>query len=211
MEQSQNSQGGSRMDVSQGSQIGKGKNKRFWTKEEEWALINGLLELSVDPQWKVEGNFKSGYLVKLEEMMNTKCPGSGLKAYPHIDSKTKWFRDKYNVLVELINGLLELSADPQWKVEGNFKSGYLVKLEEMLNAKCPGSGLKAYPHIDSKTKWFRDKYNVLVEMFRTSGFTWDDTTKMIKCERQSYDDFCKVNLLIIFNFHLLLSLICCYF
>ncbi|KAJ8452078.1 hypothetical protein Cgig2_016659 [Carnegiea gigantea] len=35
----------------------------------------------------------------------------------------------------------------------------------------------------------RDKYNVLMEMFRTSGFTWDDTTKMIKCERQSYDDF----------------------
>jgi len=148
MEQSQNSQGGSRMDVSQGSQIGKGKNKRFWTKEEEWALIHGLLELS---------------------------------------------------------------ADPQWKAEGNFKSGYLVKLEEMMNAKCPGSGLKAYPHIDSKTKWFRDKYNVLMEMFRTSGFTWDDTTKMIKCERQSYDDFCKVNLLIIFNLHLLLSLICCYF
>ncbi|KAJ8420120.1 hypothetical protein Cgig2_033724 [Carnegiea gigantea] len=128
MAQSQNSQGGSRMDVSQSSQIGKGRNKRFWTKEEEWALVHGLLELS---------------------------------------------------------------ADPQWKTEGNFKGGYLVKLEKMMTAKCPGSGLKAYPHIDSKTKWFRDKYNVLMEMFRTSGFTWDDTTKMIKCERQCYDDFCK--------------------
>ncbi|KAJ8441778.1 hypothetical protein Cgig2_009024 [Carnegiea gigantea] len=41
------------------------------------------------------------------------------------------------------------------------------------------------------TKWFRDKYNVLMEMLRTSIFTWDDTTKMIKCERQSYDDFWK--------------------
>ncbi|KAJ8428048.1 hypothetical protein Cgig2_024100 [Carnegiea gigantea] len=80
MEQSQNSQGGSRMDVSQSSQIGKGRNKRFWTKEEEWALVHGLLE---------------------------------------------------------------------------------------------------------------DEYNVLMEMFHTSGFTWDDTTKMIKCERQSNDDFCK--------------------
>ncbi|KAJ8441650.1 hypothetical protein Cgig2_019784 [Carnegiea gigantea] len=50
------------MDVSQSSQIGKWRNKRFWTKEEEWALIHGLLELSADPQRKAEGNFKGGYL-----------------------------------------------------------------------------------------------------------------------------------------------------
>ena len=117
------------MDISQGSQSGRGKNKRFWTKDEEWALVNGLLELS---------------------------------------------------------------ADPVWKAEGNFKSGYQVKLESMLNEKFPTCGLKAYPHIDSKTKWFRDKYNVITEMLRTSGFSWDDTTKTIKCERQSYEDFCKV-------------------
>ena len=123
------SQGGSKMDISQGSQSGRGKNKRFWTKDEEWALVNGLLELS---------------------------------------------------------------ADPGWKAEGNFKSGYQVKLESMLNEKFPTCGLKAYPHIDSKTKWFRDKYNVITEMLRTSGFSWDDTTKTIKCERQSYEDFCKV-------------------
>jgi len=129
MEFSQSSQDGSRMEQSQNSQLRKGKNKRFWTKEEEWALIHSLLELR---------------------------------------------------------------ADPQYKAEGGFKTGYLVKLESMMNAKYPGSGLKANPHIDSKTKWFRDKYNVLNEMFRTSGFSWDDTTKMIKCERQSYDDFCKV-------------------
>ena len=61
-----------------------------------------------------------------------------------------------------------------------------------MNAKCPGNGLKANPHIDSKTKWFRDKCNVLNEMFHTSGFSWDGTTKTIKYERQSYDDFCMV-------------------
>jgi len=65
------------MDVSQSSQIGKGRNKRFWTKEEEWALVHGLLELSIDPQWKAEGNFKGGCLVKLEEVMTAKCPRSG--------------------------------------------------------------------------------------------------------------------------------------
>jgi len=35
MEFTQSSQDGSRMEQSQNSQLGKGKNKRFWTKEEE--------------------------------------------------------------------------------------------------------------------------------------------------------------------------------
>ena len=60
MEFSQNSQNGSRMDQSRNSQPEKGKNKRFWTKEEEWALIHSLLELRADPQHKVEGGFKTG-------------------------------------------------------------------------------------------------------------------------------------------------------
>ncbi|KAJ8444765.1 hypothetical protein Cgig2_011727 [Carnegiea gigantea] len=72
------------------------KTLKVLTKEEKWTLVHGLLELSVNPQWKGEGSFKGGYLVMSEEKMNTKCPRSGLKAYPHIDSKIKWFREKYN-------------------------------------------------------------------------------------------------------------------
>jgi len=68
MELSQSSLRESRLDVSQNPQLGKGRNKRFWTKEEEWALVHGLLELSVDPQRKAEGNFKSECLVKLESI-----------------------------------------------------------------------------------------------------------------------------------------------
>ena len=96
----------------------------------------------------------------------------------------------------LVNGLLELSADPLWKAEGNFKGVFLVKSKSMLNEKFPNCGLKAYPHINLKTKWFRYKYNAIIEMVSTSGFSWDDTTKMIKCERQSYKEFCKVCLTI---------------
>lgn len=117
------------MEASQNSEGGKGKNKRFWSKDEESALIEGLLKLKDDPQWRAEG--------------------------------------------------------------GNFKQGYLGKLEEIINAKLCGCGLKATPHIESKTKIFRDKYNVVCKMLRTSGFSWDDTTKMIKCDRQSYLDFVK--------------------
>ncbi|XP_021835779.2 uncharacterized protein [Spinacia oleracea] len=116
------------MDIGQSSQGGRGKNKRSWTKAEEEVLINSLLEMTTDPSWKADGSFKSG-----------------------------------------------------------FKN----KLEEKLNDKFPGCGLKVVPHIESKIKWFRDKYNVLSEMFRTSGFSWDEEKKLILCERQSYDDFCK--------------------
>ena len=127
------------MEASQVSQRGRGKNKRNWTKQEEQCLIDGLIELHNDPHWKADGGFKNGFKIKLETMMHEKFPG------------------------------------------------------------CE---LKAVPHIDSKVKWFRDKYNVLSEMFRTSGFSWDEVTHTIKCERQAYVDFCKVRLL----FRLLLIL-----
>ncbi|KAL2895057.1 Polyphosphate:GDP phosphotransferase [Bienertia sinuspersici] len=116
------------MDVGQSAQSGRGKNKRSWTKLEEECLINGLLEMSVDPSWKADGSFKGGFKNKLEEKMNKKFP------------------------------------------------------------RC---GLKAVPHIESKIKWFKDKYNVLSEMFRTSGFSWDNEKHMIVCERQSYEVFCR--------------------
>ncbi|KAJ8433704.1 LOW QUALITY PROTEIN: hypothetical protein Cgig2_020639 [Carnegiea gigantea] len=77
--------------IIQGSQSGKGKNKHFWTRDEEWAIVHGSLELSVDPLWKPEGNFN---MVKLESMVNEKFLGCGLNAYPHIDAKTKWFTHK---------------------------------------------------------------------------------------------------------------------
>ncbi|KAK9705671.1 hypothetical protein RND81_07G075100 [Saponaria officinalis] len=94
----------------------------------------------------------------------------------------------------LIDCLLELSGDQQWKGEGGFKNGYLNQLELMLNTKFPGCGLKAVPHIESKYKWVKDKYAVVSErVSRTSGFQWDDQTKMIKCERQAYEDFCKTH------------------
>ncbi|KAL2930510.1 ATP-dependent DNA helicase II subunit 1, partial [Bienertia sinuspersici] len=80
----------------------------------------------------------------------------------------------------LINCLLELSCDQQWKGEGGFKNGYLNQLEIMLNNKFPNYGLKAIPHIESKFKWFKDKYTVVSEMVnKTSGFQWDDGNKMI--------------------------------
>ncbi|VFQ64690.1 unnamed protein product [Cuscuta campestris] len=38
-----------------------------------------------------------------------------------------------------------------------------------------------------------EKHNVIMVMLGTSGFSWDETNKMMKCERQSYDEFLKLN------------------
>ncbi|KAL2904839.1 Oligoendopeptidase F chromosomal [Bienertia sinuspersici] len=92
----------------------------------------------------------------------------------------------------LIDGLLEISNALSWKANGSFSSGFRNILEEKLNEKFPGCGLKANPHIESKIKWFKDKYNVLTAMFRTSGFSWDEEKKMILSERQYYNDYYKV-------------------
>ncbi|KAK9756781.1 hypothetical protein RND81_01G120800 [Saponaria officinalis] len=65
------------MDIGQTSQGGRGKNKRSWTKQKEEQLIDELL------------NFKNGFKNKLDDILNQKFPGYGLKAIPHTDSKIK--------------------------------------------------------------------------------------------------------------------------
>ncbi|KAK1361341.1 hypothetical protein POM88_045815 [Heracleum sosnowskyi] len=61
-----------------------------------------------------------------------------------------------------------------------------------MKNKFPNCGIKALPHIDSKVKWFKDKYVVVSEMVnKTLGFQWDDKTKMVQCEKQSFADFVK--------------------
>ncbi|GAB4852062.1 hypothetical protein Ancab_040541 [Ancistrocladus abbreviatus] len=81
---------------------GRGKSKRFWTQEEVQALVESLHELSVDAQWKGENGFKNGYLVRLEEMLHQKVPGCGLKADPHIDSKLRALKRKFDAIHEML-------------------------------------------------------------------------------------------------------------
>ncbi|BBN68719.1 hypothetical protein Prudu_545S000200 [Prunus dulcis] len=43
---------------------------------------------------------------------------------------------------------------------GSFKSGTMVQMEKALNIKCPDSGLKACPHIESKLKKWKKQYSI---------------------------------------------------
>ena len=82
---------------------GRGRNKRFWTSEEDEILLQSLLEMSHNPKWRGENGFKGGYMNKLEEMISTKLPICGLKAEPHIESRLKHWSDKYIAMAKMLN------------------------------------------------------------------------------------------------------------
>ncbi|KAF4403713.1 hypothetical protein G4B88_002566 [Cannabis sativa] len=83
-------------------QRGRGKNKHYWTLEQDNALIDCLLELSQNPTWRADCGFKNGYLQQIESMLEAKLPGSNLKASPHIESPIKTLKGKYSCLAELL-------------------------------------------------------------------------------------------------------------
>ncbi|KAL5683663.1 hypothetical protein ACJX0J_010048, partial [Zea mays] len=70
---------------------GRGKNKRIWTYYEDEELIKALYEISLDPKWKSEGDFKNGYCSVLENELKARLPGCGLSAIPHIESRKQQY------------------------------------------------------------------------------------------------------------------------
>ncbi|KAK9286158.1 hypothetical protein L1049_014540 [Liquidambar formosana] len=62
--------------------------KHQWTPSEDAKLVESLYELYSMGTWKCDTSFKSCYLVQLEKMLATKIPAAGLRACPHIESRT---------------------------------------------------------------------------------------------------------------------------
>ncbi|KAG6482883.1 hypothetical protein ZIOFF_059522 [Zingiber officinale] len=77
--------------------------KHLWTKQEDAALVDCLVELSKDSAWKSENGFRTGYLVHLEKLMAAKLPSSSLKANPHIESRYKLLKRQFYAITEMLN------------------------------------------------------------------------------------------------------------
>ncbi|XP_062118023.1 uncharacterized protein LOC133831665 [Humulus lupulus] len=82
---------------------GRGKNKHYWTHDEDAALLDSLHELYQNALWRADCGFKNGYLAQLEIMVERKLPGCELKASPHIESRIKTLKAKYYALSEMLS------------------------------------------------------------------------------------------------------------
>ena len=80
----------------------------------------------------------------------------------------------------------------KWKAHNGFKPGYFTVVEKELRKLLPGTTLRAKPNIESKVKGWKEKYGLLADMIRVSGFAWnyerkcvdvDDTTVWEEYER----------------------------
>ncbi|KAL8469986.1 hypothetical protein ACS0TY_032741 [Phlomoides rotata] len=106
---------------------GRGKKKslpssrRVWTYEEEKELVFALKELVVRGL-KCDNDFKSSYLILLENILASKFPGTDLKEDPHINSKIHVWKKQYACLKSM------LGADPT-ALTGLKSSGMTVLLE----------------------------------------------------------------------------------
>lgn len=93
------------MDTGSSSQVNESNRKgsrRVWTKEEEDALLDILEEL-VAKGHRANRTFRAGTLIVIENSLRVLCPGSGLKANPHIESKIKKLKKQFSIVYDMVN------------------------------------------------------------------------------------------------------------
>ncbi|KAI8534235.1 hypothetical protein RHMOL_Rhmol10G0073800 [Rhododendron molle] len=78
----------------------------------------------------------------------------------------------------LLAAMMECICD-KYRAHNGFKPGYFNEVEKELKKRLPGTTLKAQPNIESKVKGWKEKYNLIVDITRLSGFGWNYTTNSI--------------------------------
>ncbi|KAK1398190.1 hypothetical protein POM88_008053 [Heracleum sosnowskyi] len=147
----------------------RGRNKGFWKKTEEEALIDFLLVMSTDQQWKGEGGFKNGYLNHSEVMMQNKFPGSDLRVFPHFDSKVKWFKNKYGVICEMLD--LIFGVDRANGTSSEFPEDSIQNLEETVN-------------LDNDYSFMKDMSSHLATIVKSMNATQDREIKVVEQKKK---------------------------
>ncbi|XP_074302123.1 uncharacterized protein LOC141633577 [Silene latifolia] len=134
---------------------GRGKNKRFWTKEEDNALVMALSDLNADPHWKCENGFRNGYMVRLEEIINKAIPGCGLKALPHIDSRLKTLVTKFRAIVQMLG-----TSGFKWDDERQMISVERSVYDEYckVHPNCKNLYGHAFPHLNALLEVYGKDY-----------------------------------------------------
>ncbi|KAL8461946.1 hypothetical protein ACS0TY_033145 [Phlomoides rotata] len=75
-----------------------GNTRRVWTTRGEKVLLAALKDLVAKGQ-KIDNEFRTGYLNKLEDALRKAFPGCDLQATPHITPKITTCRKNYSAIV----------------------------------------------------------------------------------------------------------------
>ncbi|KAH9722636.1 DDE Tnp4 domain-containing protein [Citrus sinensis] len=87
-----------------------------------------------------------------------------------------WTKDKEEAMLNILDAVV---ANGGRADNDTFKSRSYKYIENELEKLLPGSGLKVYPHIDSKIRIWRKSYGVIFDMLNTSGFGWNEARKCV--------------------------------
>ncbi|KAH7861439.1 hypothetical protein Vadar_026205 [Vaccinium darrowii] len=72
----------------------------------------------------------------------------------------------------LLGCILDVICD-KYQADNGFKAGYFVLIEKELQKALPGTTLKAQPNIESKMKNWKEKYGIIANAIKLSGFAWN--------------------------------------
>ncbi|KAL2934228.1 U5 small nuclear ribonucleoprotein 40 kDa protein [Bienertia sinuspersici] len=176
-----------KMEESSASGGGRGKNKRFWTNEEDKALVAALHELSSDPHWKCENGFRNGYMIRLEEVISKAMPGCGLKATPHIDSRLKTLVSKFRAIL----AMLETSGF-KWDDERQMISVERTVYEEYCKAHPTAKNLYGvpFPHLHLMMDIYGKDYATgkIAEGFQEAVEKLQDQTEQVLVDSSEEDN-----------------------
>ncbi|KAH7840644.1 hypothetical protein Vadar_019644 [Vaccinium darrowii] len=84
----------------------------------------------------------------------------------------------------LLSAMMDCISD-KFRADNGFKSGFFVAVEKELQKLLPGTTLKANPNIESKVKNWKEKYGVIADAIRISGFQWNFVTQSIEVDDES--------------------------
>ncbi|KAF7803589.1 protein ALP1-like [Senna tora] len=96
----------------------------------------------------------------------------------------------------LVDSMLELRLGGTFNADNGLKGGSLRDLEAKMEAKLPGCGIKAIPHIQSRYKNLKGTWKEVYDMLygtNSSGFGWDPHTCMVLAERDVWDNYLRIH------------------
>ncbi|KAL8536670.1 hypothetical protein ACS0TY_012022 [Phlomoides rotata] len=81
----------------------------------------------------------------------------------------------------LMGHMKELVASGNWKIENDFRPGYLQKLEEKIRLNLPGTDIRAFPNINSKIHMWKKHHGCIQLALSETGCGFNTSTKILNC------------------------------